>query len=766
MLITAVKSKKNEYMKKIIFTFLGLGFLMANAQTTLPTSWSFANPTPTGAASPSPSGPESAGPKGWSTKLDITASGTTPFTYSSGQDGSAACKLDATGEYVKIWFTDKPGTLSYYIKGTAISPNPPFTGTFTVQQSADGATWSDLRVFTQANLTTTNFVNFIDTPAATSRYVRFYYTQKVSGSNISLDNVTLASAPATPVAKMNIKQGANDIVNGSTFVIGKAAATTFTVENKGTADTLFVSGINTNGNAVADYSIIGAPLAVPANSSATFTVNFSTSINGTRKASMTINSNDPDKAQFLVNLYGIGGDYASEPTAQASALTFSNVKAYTMNVSFSATAGSEKYLVLRKLGSAITAAPADGQTYQRGDLIGDAQVAMVGTDTSFKPSYVLANSAYYYAVFPFNGPVGFENYTSNSLANNVNSSGANAGNYYTGIDQTKSTFLTDLSAKINTHDTIFYSNYSSSLVNNWLAKDTTAGRKVVYCVYTHLPYVYSEPFVWASSTSNGILTREHTFAQSWMPSNIGNANWPNGSNAKELPEYNDQHHLFPADQLNANAVRSNASFGEVVTVQSTSPSGFGKLGTNANGIKVWEPKDEHKGDVARALFYMSTCYNGVDSKNWGMGIGAFSQDTAVLMKWHRQDPPSEHEIARHEYVYSIQKNRNPFIDHPEWANSINFVNMTWIPTSSVGIKDYNALSQVQVYPNPVQESQITVSGAPFGTHALLFDYSGKLIFKGEVDANNSIQSGKLSTGVYLLELNFNGAKSYHKVLSN
>lgn len=437
-----------------------------------------------------------------------------------------------------------------------------------------------------------------------------------------------------------------------------------------------------------------------------------------------------------------------------------------MNVSFSATAGSENYLVLRKLGSAITAVPTDGQTYQRGDLIGDAQVAMVGTDTSFKPSYVLANSAYYYAVFPFNGPVGFENYTSNSLANSVNSSGANAGNYYTGIDPTKSTFLTELSAKINTHDTIFYSNYSSSLVNNWLAKDTTAGRKVVYCVYTHLPYVYSEPFVWAGSTPNGILSREHTFAQSWMPSNIGNANWPNGSNNKELPEYNDQHHLFPADQLNANAVRSNSSFGEVVTVQSTSPSGFGKLGTNANGIKVWEPKDEHKGDVARALFYMSTCYNGVDSKNWGMGIGAFSQDTAVLMKWHRQDPPSEHEIARHEYIFSIQKNRNPFIDHPEWANSINFVNMTWIPTASVGFNDVQAFSQVQVYPNPIQESQITVSGAPFGTHALLFDYSGKLIFKGEVDANNNIQSGKLSTGVYLLELNFNGAKSYHKVLSN
>ncbi len=753
-------------MKKIIFTFLGIGFLIANAQTTLPTSWSFANPAPTGSASPNPSGPESAGPTGWSTKLDVTASGTTPFTYSSGQDGNAACKLDATGEYVKIWFTDKPGPLSYYIKGTAISPNPPFTGTFTVQQSVDGSTWSDLHVFTQANLTSTNFTNFIDTPAANARYVRFYYTQKISGSNISLDNVTLASAQATPVAKINVKQGNADIVNGSTFVVGKAAATAFTIENKGTADTLYITGINTTGDAVSDFSISGAPLAIPANSSATFTVNFNASINGTRKASMTINSSDPDKSQFLVNLYGIGGDYATEPTGQVAALNFSNVKAFSFNVSYSPSAGSEKYLVLRKLGSAITAVPVDGQTYQRGDIVGDAQVAMVGTDTLFKPAYVLANSTYYFAVFPFNGPTGFENYSSNSNSNSINTNGPNPGNYYSGIDPTKNTFLTDLSAKINTHDTIFYSNYSSSLVNNWLAKDTTEGRKVVYCVYTNLPYVYSEPFVWASSTSNGSLTREHTYAQSWMPSNIGNANWPNGSNNKELPEYNDQHHLFPADQLNANAVRSNAPFGEVVTVQSIASTGFGKLGTNANGIKVWEPKDEHKGDVARALFYMATCYNGIDAKNWGMGIGAFSQDTAVLMKWHRQDPPSNHEIARNEYIFSIQKNRNPFIDNPEWANAINFVNMTWIPTSSVGIKEQHALSQVQVYPNPIQEAQISLSGVPFGTQALLFDYSGKLVFKGDVTADNTLQTGKLATGMYILELSFNGAKSYHKVMSN
>jgi hypothetical protein len=82
------------------------------------------------------------------------------------------------------------------------------------------------------------------------------------------------------------------------------------------------------------------------------------------------------------------------------------------------------------------------------------------------------------------------------------------------------------------------------------------------------------------------------------------------------------------------------------------------------------------------------------------------------------------------------------------------------------LNDQNALAQVQVYPNPVQSAEISISGAPFGTTAQLFDYSGKLVFKGGLDANNNLQTGKLNSGVYLLELNYKGAKTYHRVMSN
>ena len=692
-------------MKKIITVLAIFVTLSSFAQTTLPAAWSFVNPSPSGATANTTTGPEFPGPIGWSTKLDILVSS---FTYASGQDGNAGCKLDATGEYVKIWFTDKPGPLSYWIKSQTIN-GLPFVGGFATQESADGNTWTDLHTFDPTSLSSANFTNFIDNPKSTSRYIRFYYSNKQSGANVNLDNITLASAPASPLATINVKLAGADVVNGSTALIGKTASTQFTIENKSTRDTLYIKGMNFSGAAAADYSVSGAPQYVLSGSSATFNVNFSTTAIGSRLATLAISNSDTKKNPFNIKLYGIGGNLATEPTDKPNNITFGGVKAYTYFVNIVPSANKpDKYLVLRKKGAAVTEVPVDGQTYSKGDNIGDAQVAYVGVDTTFKPTYVLANTMYNYAVFPFNGPAGFENYlTTSPMAGVVTTTGSNAGSYYASLDPSKASFLTDLSAKINSHDSIYYSNYTTTLINNWLAKDTTGGKKVVYCVYTNLPYVYSEPFVWwNASSSTGTLTREHTYAQSWMPSNMDPITWPQAPNGKDFPEYNDQHHLFPADQINANLTRSNNAFGEVVTVTSTSPSGFGKLGKDANNKTVWEPRDEHKGDLARALFYMATCYNGAYSQNWGLSGGKFAQDTAVLMKWHRQDPPSELEIARHEYISSIQKNRNPFIDNPLWVYGINFTNMTYMPGIINGVNELNT-DFARIYTNQ-ETSEIVV----------------------------------------------------------
>lgn len=655
-------------MKKLVLLAFALP-LFAMAQTTLPTFWNFSTP---GISTP---------PTGWITGLGINGN----LTYSGaansvGGDG-ISCRLDLTGEYLTIWFADKPGAVSYWMRGTGINPSPAFTGSFAIQESVDGSAWTDMRSFTTASPVPAAMTRFVDNPNAASRYVRFFYTTKESGSNVALDSVLINAAPAAATATINLKQGVNTVVNNTTYVVGKTAATTFTIENKGTVNALNISSINITGADAADYTITGAPTSIAANSSATFTLNFAPANNGSSKATMTINSNDADKAAYPVDLYGIGGTIATQPTAQPTALTFSNVKAFTFNASFTkARPAAEYYLVLRKRGAAITEAPADGQSYKKGDYIGAAQVAFVGSDSVFKPTYILAGSEYNFAVFAANGPAGFENYfTTGPLKSSVTTPGGNPGTYYTGINSTASNFVTALGAKTNPHDTVFYSLYIATMINNFLTRDTTGGKKVVNCVYTSSAFIYDEPFLWWTGTNSATLTREHTLAQSWMPSNHGTG-WPNDpGTGKELPEYNDLHHLFPADQLLGNAKRSNYPFGIVVNPTYTSPTGEGKLGTDAKGKTVWEPRDSQKGDLARAVFYMTVTYNGISGNNWSLGsINSGNQNDSILKVWHFQDLPDAYEIARHEYIASVQHNRNPFIDSVNFACRINFNNLSWI----------------------------------------------------------------------------------------
>ena len=143
-------------------------------------------------------------------------------------------------------------------------------------------------------------------------------------------------------------------------------------------------------------------------------------------------------------------------------------------------------------------------------------------------------------------------------------------------------------------------------------------------------------------------------------------------------EYSDQHHLFPTNQNGANGPRSNHPLGKVVNV--TSSFGEAKLGTNSSGETVYEPRDQHKGDAARALFYMVLRYNRVNGNMWDFNwlntvrlpsLSEGSEDVNTLIQWCKQDPPDKWEIERNDYIQSIQGNRNPFIDHPEYINYIN-----------------------------------------------------------------------------------------------
>ncbi|MEC3874809.1 endonuclease [Chryseobacterium salviniae] len=138
-------------------------------------------------------------------------------------------------------------------------------------------------------------------------------------------------------------------------------------------------------------------------------------------------------------------------------------------------------------------------------------------------------------------------------------------------------------------------------------------------------------------------------------------------------------HFIRATDGKVNGMRSNYPFGKVGTATFTSKNGS-KLGNSVSSGyagTVFEPIDEFKGDVARMIFYFVTRYQSkLSSFSSGnmLGNSTFpglqTWELNVLLAWHNQDPVSQAEINRNNASYTFQGNRNPFIDNPNYVNSI------------------------------------------------------------------------------------------------
>ena len=688
----------------VLLSFIG------NTQAVLPTSWSF---TTTNL------------PTGWSESgtMFYAASGNTP----------PAMKFDNTGDYLLINFNSNAGNLTYYLTGNSFAG-----GTFTVEESNLGTVWTTLHSHTSPPSAT--YAMFTDVPLATTRFIRFIYTNKVSG-NIGVDDVNITIGAATPEQEINVKQGATTIVSGGSYFTSSSVASmspsTFTIENLGTLNTLNIASATISGTNAADFSVASFPSSVLATSTGNLVLNFTPAASGTRSAVLTIASNDADEASYIVNLNGVGGTLATEPSSQASNLVFSNVKTYRINASFTGTAAVDGYLVLRKKGSPITGVPVDGTVYQRGDIVGDAQVVFSRNSTSFTPNNIIAGTTYYFAIYTYNGPNNFRNYniTAPLLGNSTTPATMLPASYYSTLNTGNSTFANNLHALVNPHQVQYYSYYANTMIYSFEARDTTLDRRVVTCVYSGENKIYTEPFDWAS---NG-YSREHTYCHSWMPTNP----------ATLLPEYSDYHHLFPTNLNDVNIVRSNNALGIVVNVTSTYLGS--KFGTDANGQTVFEPRDEHKGDAARAMMYEAICYTTISGNSWALPS---YQNQYLLKQWHFQDPPDNWEIARNDFVDSLQNNRNPFVDSIDYACFVNFSNMTYEPLACEASINELLNNGFITYPNPSKdEINLHVDATTISSYQII-DFQGRVVLSADVNNLALVKANisKLNAGTYLVKV--------------
>lgn len=140
--------------------------------------------------------------------------------------------------------------------------------------------------------------------------------------------------------------------------------------------------------------------------------------------------------------------------------------------------------------------------------------------------------------------------------------------------------------------------------------------------------------------------------------------WPQSRFSKRFnkeEQKSDLHHLFPTDS-EMNSIRSSFEFGEVERDAKNLKCPVSRFGIPRSGTEdVFEPPMQHKGNVARALFYFSVKYE----------LPISPEEEATLRVWNREDPVDQEERERNEAIFAQQFSRNPFVDYPELADKIS-----------------------------------------------------------------------------------------------
>ena len=231
--------------------------------------------------------------------------------------------------------------------------------------------------------------------------------------------------------------------------------------------------------------------------------------------------------------------------------------------------------------------------------------------------------------------------------------------------------------------------------------------------------------------------REHLFPQGFF------------NNSDALPMVSDIHTVVPTDGF-VNNGRSNYPFG-IVSNTNTSYANGSKWGTGNNygyTNRVFEPIDEFKGDIARAMLYFAVRYednwndNGweaPDASPYNPLNGTSDQFYETwfintMLDWHAADPVSQRELDRNDEAYNFQGNANPFVNHPEYAALIwNPVPDTQAPSDPTNL----------VASNPTDNS-INLSWTASTDNVSVTSYD---IYQGGVNLYNTVTNSFVVTGL-------------------
>ncbi|PWN71421.1 endonuclease I [Chryseobacterium phosphatilyticum] len=304
-------------------------------------------------------------------------------------------------------------------------------------------------------------------------------------------------------------------------------------------------------------------------------------------------------------------------------------------------------------------------------------------------------------------------------------------------------------------------------------------------------YEYTIDQLISTAGAEGLgYNREHMMPQSTFSTS---------SSISDYPMYSDLNFIIPVDAY-INQRRNNYPYGIAGTTNYYTFTNGSKISKAAipnypyTG-RVYEPIDEFKGDVARALLYFAVRYEGkLGSFNTAYSTSATITPAtdqcpldgteeraidlpyiAMLKQWSTSDPVSQREIDRNNAVFALQKNRNPFIDHPEWIDAIwsetpdniapvapaslvssqqnaYFINLNWTASADADILGYRVYVNGAATPVAVTKgTSITIDHLNPST---TYTFTVKAFDKGYLESpfSNSVTTATLASDLYAPDL--------------
>lgn len=259
-------------------------------------------------------------------------------------------------------------------------------------------------------------------------------------------------------------------------------------------------------------------------------------------------------------------------------------------------------------------------------------------------------------------------------------------------------------------DDFYYQGIDESLTGEDLivALSTLTSTGFVNQSYSSLPNIYQYSDLSMSQNNKMVMVytgTEVSFSAGSMPSNANKEHvWPaswygNGSRTESAGSPGaDAHNVWPS-ATDLNSKRGSCAFDELDFTSSYKCYEFGRTdwsygSAGDNDSYVWStafnysngqandamyPARGHRGAIARILMYVATRYRNNTTYPVMLHDQAVTLNTgrigklSTLLKWHFIEPPTEWEIRRNNEVATRwHHNRNPFVDHPEFASRIYY----------------------------------------------------------------------------------------------